>query len=112
MNFFLYWLSRIVSIFSIGFILFFLVAHITGDDFGEFLSLQEGVMFLFFPIGVCAGQIIAWKWELIGGGITIISIIAFNLLNNNLYSFSIIDGLALPGVLFLISGFYNKTNKN
>jgi hypothetical protein len=36
-----------------------LVAHITGDDFGEFLSLQEGVMFLFFPIGVCGGQIIA-----------------------------------------------------
>jgi len=59
MNFFLYWLSRIVSIFLIGFILFFLVAYISGDDFGEFLSLQEGVMFLFFPIGVCAGQIIA-----------------------------------------------------
>jgi hypothetical protein len=108
MNFFLYWLSRIVSIFSIGFILFFLVAHIIEDDFGEFLSLQEGVMFLFFPIGVCLGQIIAWERELIGGVITVISIGAFNLLDGSPYDFSMIDALALPGVLFIFSALYNK----
>ena len=99
--------ARIFSLFSIGFILFFLIAHLIGDDFGQFNSIQEKMMFLFFPIGVCAGQMIAWKWELIGGSVTGISIIGFHILEKK-YSIPIIDGLALPGLLFMLSGLFYK----
>ena len=46
-------------------------------------------MFLFFPIGVYAGQIVAWKWELIGGFITLLSIIAFHLLGEDFFLFQL-----------------------
>ena len=104
----LYLIARISSAISIGIIVFFFIAHLTGDEFTQVLSMKEGILFLFFPIGVCLGQIIAWEQELIGGVITVISIAAFNLLDGSPYDFSMIDALALPGILFIFSALYNK----
>ena len=104
----LYLIARISSAISIGIIVFFFIAHLTGDEFTKVLSMKEGALFLFFPIGVCLGQIIAWRRELIGGVITVISIGAFNLIDGSPYDFSMIDALALPGVLFIFSAIYNK----
>ncbi|MBT3560002.1 MAG: hypothetical protein HN773_02900 [Flavobacteriaceae bacterium] len=105
---FLYWITRISSGISIGVIAFFFIAHLTGNEFTQVLSMKEGILFLFFPIGVCLGQIIAWDREFIGGIITMISIGVFNLLDGSPYNFSMIDALALPGILFIFSALYNK----
>ena len=95
------WLARILSIASISFISFMVIAHIVGEEFGTFNSSSEVIQFLFFPSGVYIGMIIAWKWEGLGGLITTISIITFHILG---YSYSLdfwIDGLSTPGLLFL-----------
>jgi len=47
--------------------------------------------------------VIAWKWEGLGGFITMVCLIAFHVIGLNLIFYAWIDGLAAPGLLFLIS---------
>ena len=80
------------------------VAHLLGEESGSFISWSEVIQFSFFPIGICVGMIIAWKCEVFGGIITIISIFAFHLIRSDLLLDIWIDGLATPGILFLLCG--------
>ncbi|HEY5912046.1 MAG TPA: hypothetical protein VJA21_15695 [Verrucomicrobiae bacterium] len=70
------WLARVLSILVVG------VVHLFA--FGEGLKLShvtapELVLFLFFPIGVCLGMALAWRWEGLGGGVTVASLATFNI---------------------------------
>ena len=97
------WIARIWSIVSIAFVSFFVIAHIIGSEgFGTLNSLSEVVQFLCFPSGISIGMILAWKWEGLGGFITTGSIIAFHVIRPDLIFDAGIDGLAAPGILFLV----------
>jgi hypothetical protein len=97
------WSARVLSIFAVGAVLLF--------AFGEGLNLshftpRELVLFLFFPLGVCLGMILAWRWEGLGGAITVVSLAAFYLADR-LMSSSFPRGIALavlasPGFLFVL----------
>lgn len=109
-NLYVRWLARIWSILSIAFLTFMVFAHIIGGEFGSFNSTQEFIMFCFFPIGIIIGMLIAWKNEGLGGAITTVSIIMFHIIGN-LYSLDIwIDGLSVPGILFLLSWKISKSS--
>jgi len=95
-------LARIGSIATITFWSGMLIAELVGGNFGSFNSSTEVVHFILCPGGVCAGMIIAWKREGLGGLVTTGSIIAFHFFRPDLLFDPTIDGLALPGVLFLI----------
>lgn len=52
--------------------------------FGEGLksshvTAPESVLFLFFPIGVCLGMALAWRWEGLGGGVTVANLATFKI---------------------------------
>lgn len=104
------WTARILSILSLGVVLLF--------AFGERLHLwnfspHELTLFVFFPVGVCLGILAAWKWEILGGAITLASLTVFYLLHNLLSGgfpggFAFI-ALAVPGFLFLLCGLLTKT---
>jgi hypothetical protein len=94
-----------LSVASIGVILLFAI----GEGLHPFkLSSREAILFLFFPLGVAAGMVIAWRWELAGGIIAVVSLGLFYLVN------FISSGLlphgpffllfALPGFFFISSG--------
>lgn len=97
------WLARALSVLAVGVVLMF--------AFGEGLHLshftpRELVLFLFFPLGVCLGMVLAWRWEGWGGGVTVASLAAFYLVHR-LSSSGFPRGLAfaafaLPGFLFLL----------
>lgn len=97
------WSARIWSVLALGILLLF--------AFGEGLNLaqftaRELVLFLFFPLGVFLGMALAWRWEGLGGGVTVASLAAFYLANR-LYSSSFPRGLAFvalaaPGFLFVL----------
>lgn len=97
------WSARGLSILAVGVVLLF--------AFGEGLNLshftaRELVLFLFFPIGVCLGMALAWRWEGLGGSVTVASLVAFYLAER-LTSSSFPRGfafvaLAVPGFLFLL----------
>jgi len=104
------WSARVLSILSVGVVLLF--------AFGEGLNLshfsaRELVLSAFFPFGICLGMILAWRWEGLGGGVTVASLAAFYLAER-LMSSSFPRGLALvalaaPGFLFLLCGLWARS---
>jgi hypothetical protein len=104
------WTARVLSLLSIGIVLLF--------AFGEGLNLlhftvHELVLFVFFPVGVCLGMAVAWRWEGLGGGITVASLAAFYLVHR-LSSSGFPRGFALlamtaPGFLFLLCWVWTRS---
>ncbi len=98
------WTARIWSAASIAVIILFFI----GEGFGsEALKASEWAGLIFFPFGVCAGMIIAWRKEAAGGAVTVLSMIAFYILNY-LTSGRFPSGWAwlafsAPGFLFVLS---------
>jgi hypothetical protein len=70
------WTARLWSIASVGLILFFIVGE--GVKIGR---PSEWLLFLFFPIGICAGMILAWWKEEIGGSIAVGSLLLFYMIH-------------------------------
>jgi len=102
------WLARIWSIASIALILLF----VFGEEFNlAKIANKELVGFLFFPVGVIVGFIVAWRREGIGGAITIASLLAFYfvygfLMNGRLWQGGAFIFFAAPGFLFFAYWFF------
>ncbi len=96
------WIARGASIASIT----LLVLIFLGEAFQPLqISLQEWVGLIFFPTGVVAGMIIAWRKEAIGGVVTVASLVGFYLvygylLRNHIGGWFFLL-FAAPGFLFL-----------
>ena len=96
------WIARAASVASITLI----VMIFLGEAFHPSeISFQEWVGLVFFPIGVVAGMIIAWRKEAVGGFVTVASLIGFYLvygylLRNHIGGWFFL-AFAAPGFLFL-----------
>ena len=67
-------IARLWSVASVGFVLLFLV----GEGFHPSrLAGREWLGLLMFPFGVCAGLIVAWRREGLGGALAVASILLF-----------------------------------
>ena len=101
------WIARLWSIASVGFILLMFIGSGLEEGFNPAqFTFRDLVGLFFFPFGVCLGMILAWRWEGLGGGITVGSLLAFYA------ALRVMDGrfprgpwfalLAAPGILFLV----------
>jgi len=102
------WLARGLSLAAAGLLLFFAVGE--GMHVSHF-SGRELALFAFFPMGVCLGMIMAWRWEITGGSVTVASLAGFYLIHW-LTSSRMPGGwaflaVASPGFLFVLSGLIN-----
>jgi len=70
-------IARGWSIASIGFVLLIFLGEVIFPHAEGPLRLRDLVLFVFFPIGTCAGMILGWRWEGLGEGVTIGSLLAF-----------------------------------
>ena len=106
------WIARIWSILGVAFLLFMLIGHVFGESKGITPTLSELVELLFFIVGIPVGLIVALKWELIGGLIAVASLTAFHITylvnRGQIELIPFVDGLAVPGFLFLICWFYSR----
>jgi hypothetical protein len=102
------WIARGWSIASVGFLLLFIFGE--GLAPGQ-LTAAEWAQATFFPLGVAAGMILGWRWELKGGAVAAGSLVVFYLLH-------LLTGhgwprgpwfllVTMPGILFLICGWRN-----
>jgi hypothetical protein len=94
-------IAQLWSLFSILFLSLMLFGHLFGDEGFNFTSVQEIIWFCFFPLGVYLGMIISFKWQGIGGLITVLSIVMFHLLSRTHFNYWI-DGVSFPGFLNII----------
>jgi hypothetical protein len=97
------WIARIWSITSISFILAFLI----GEGMTPIqITPMEWIQLLLFPFGVVLGLIVAWRWEGLGGSITLISFVTFYALHyavsGDLPRGPYFALVAAPGLLFLL----------
>lgn len=109
--------ARIWSLLSIGFLLVLFLGHIfSPEGIGSFKPI-EIVAALFFPVGAVIGMIIAWKKELIGGLVTVVSLVIFSFLVLFPRGVSIERGslnfliLCFPGFLFMTGGLIDRFKK-
>jgi hypothetical protein len=99
------WIARGWSIASIGLIVLIFLGEILFPHAEASFRLRDVILFAFFPIGTFAGMILAWRWELLGGALTVGSVVGFYV------ALWIMDGrfprgpffllMAAPGFLFL-----------
>ena len=99
------WLARVGSVASLGLmLLIFLGEEMKPDQ----LTATEIWGLLFFPVGITVGMLLGWRWEVLGGSVTVLSLLAFYKV---MYAANgrFPDGIwfllfALPGLLFLYCG--------
>ena len=96
--------ARAWSIASVALV----IAFLFGEGFHpEQLAPAQRLGFLFFPVGICLGMILAWWKEGLGGGITVVSLLVFYLIHLSTAG-AFPKGwawlaFAAPGFLFLLS---------
>ncbi|NCO40202.1 MAG: hypothetical protein COZ06_02375 [Armatimonadetes bacterium CG_4_10_14_3_um_filter_66_18] len=95
------WLARGLSVASVGLVLLFLV----GEGPPPLRALPQ---LLLFPLGVCLGMVLAWKWEVLGGAVTTAAVAGFYL-QNYVATGGLPKGpwfllIAAPGLVFLAAG--------
>lgn len=107
------WVARILGSLILAFILFFLLAHIFGEDESGngFRNTKEVISFLFFPISTLIGLSLAFKWEGLGGIITIIGMIGLFVVRPDLLNGIYMAIPIIPGILYTIYWLMTK-NKN
>jgi len=106
------WLARRLSILTVGFVL--MLAFGEGMHLSKFTN-RELVMAVFFPFGLCLGQVLAWWREGLGGGIVVASLAGFYF-SDWLASSHFPRGfffflVASPGFLFLASWLWGRLDR-
>ena len=97
------WTARIWAAASVGLVLAFLV----GEGFHPSqIKTREWLGLVFFPVGICAGMILAWWKAGLGGAITVGSLLVFYVIHFATagtfprgWAFLV---FAAPGFLFLL----------
>jgi len=96
------WLARLASVISLG-----LLALFATSD-GNWPSAFEWVLLVFFPVGIALGMVVAWWREVLGGVITLISLITFYALifvrDGHVPTTPWFALFALPGLVLMIVG--------
>jgi len=106
-------IAQIISVLIFIFMAVMLIGHIFGDSRDDAtITLWEAIAIMFFPVGVLAGLIIAWKKEVLGGIINIASMAIFFtymcILRGRILEGWIWIIFILPGILFIISNYKTK----
>jgi glucose-6-phosphate-specific signal transduction histidine kinase len=109
---FLRWTARLFSVLSIAFVLLIFIGEFLQPTAAPIFALRDILAMLFFPIGVCLGLILAWRWERAGGIVSIASLAAFYL---TLFAFDqrfprgpYFLLVAMPGFFFLAAWFLQR----
>jgi hypothetical protein len=101
------WIARVWGTAIVALVLLFVLMHTVSPD-APAPTTREWIGLLFFPFGVCAGLVLAWRWEGPGGAVTLASFILFyawmflsggNLPRGPWFAFA-----AAPGILYLTIG--------
>ena len=105
------WTARVLAVLLVGMVLWFLIADIAeGGTNPVKLNLRDAFN-LTWLFTACIGMVVAWRWPLIGGGITTAAILLYYAVSlvtgsflNNLY----FNLMLLAGILFMVSAFVRR----
>jgi hypothetical protein len=101
------WTARVWSVASVALVLAFIVGEGVKPS-----GPSEWLGFLFFPLGISVGMILAWWKEGLGGSITVGSLLTFYVVHRTTAG-TFPKGwawlaFAAPGFLFLLSSHWSR----
>lgn len=106
------WIARVWSLLSLGFVGLCVAGEALYPTAPAPSAPRDLLGLTLFPFAICLGMIVAWRWEGLGGAITVGSLVAFYIL------MFIMDGrfprgpffvlVAAPGALFLASWWLSR----
>lgn len=112
------WIARVWSLVILFFFLLILIGEIISSHTEEAMTLSDVGMLFLFPFATCVGLVLAWRWELLGGVISLTSIILFTAIMSIAGRFNtpsrfliLLAFIAVPGVLFIIIWSVSKRNR-
>ncbi len=102
------WITRVVSsVFIIG-----VIIVLVGEGVGESkIASSDWLRFFYFPLGVILGFIVGWKYELVGGLISIVSLAMYFFvysirISEQIPNFAVLGIFLFPAILYVICGIY------
>ncbi len=98
-------MSAIIVIFLVLMTIGYIV-NPQGDGSGP--TVTEGFGLAFFPIGLCVGYVIGWRWQLLGGAISLVCLAGFLLLMRERDMIPVISIVGIPAVLYVVYGVYRR----
>jgi hypothetical protein len=107
----LFLIARISAGLIVAFSLFIVVGHSVNPQASQGATPMEAFELTFFPFGMCVGYLMAFRWPLFGGLLSLASLAIFIGLMGNPLLFFVIGFLAIPGVLFVIYGLYLRDQR-
>lgn len=108
----IHWLARVLGTLTIVSLLFIVYNEFFGSKgVGlEIPSSEDLLGLICFPVSTIIGLAIAYKWEGIGGIITVIGMISLQIIRPDLASNLMISAFAIPGLLYIIYAVWKKRN--
>ncbi len=99
------WTARITGTLLLLFLIYMFVGHLVGDANGpngmDFRSGSEFFTFLLFPVCSIIGLAMAYKYELIGGGLSVVSLLMLIVIRPDLMQMPFAS-LITPGALYVL----------
>ena len=108
----IYLMARGLGTITLAFLLFMVITEFFGSEESG-LGIGPGkdmVSLLCFPISTIVGLTLAYKWEGIGGIITVLGMISLHVIRPDLASDLLISAFAIPGLLYIIFAVWKKRN--
>jgi len=94
------WLARLCGLLIAGMYIFFAVGEFTTPHSGTSPTFVEGTGIALLS-ATCAGMLVAWRWELTGAVISLVSLMGFtSLIRVNNHITTVV--LAVPGILYIL----------
>lgn len=110
----LFWLARVTGTLLLGFLLFMLYGHLSGSANGpnawEFNNKADLIAFLLFPVCTGIGLALAYKWELLGGSVAVLSLAGLLVLRPDLLRPQFL-WLAVPGTLYAVHALLARRSR-
>jgi len=107
------WTARLLTALFVGLVLvMFGGATLEGGSTPLKLKGVEPIQMVFFWIA-CIGMVIAWRWQVVGGMLSLAGMILFFAVefavNGRLPRGLLLYLMLLPGILFMVDGFIRRS---
>ncbi len=104
------WIARILGAITLGFLLFMSIGEFFSSEETEtgLISTLDLVTLAFFPLSTIIGLALSYKWEGIGGIITVGGLISLHIIRPDIASNLLISAFAIPGLLYIIYAVWYK----
>jgi hypothetical protein len=92
----------------VAFCLLMVVGYAVDPQGSADATTRESIGLALFPFGMCVGYLIALRWELFGGALSLVCLLAFLVLMKEGDLVLIIGLLGIPGIIFVRYGLLRR----